>query len=183
MVETRLVGRTSELVVPVTEALVESGLREGRETSFTIKTGSMNPMLVAGDKVLVRSKLAETTAIGDILLRKAENGWLVHRLICKRTDSETVWLKTKGDNSPLAEEDWRGSDLLGVIAAAQSGKRAASLDSTRARWANTVIARLSSIEADLHRNPSGFVRWFEGKLLRISMRAAGRIARFSIGLG
>lgn len=168
-----------------TEAVVEGSLQAGRDITFTMQATSMYPMLMAGDKIVVSPAGAEMLKIGDIVLRKAENGsgWFAHRVIGLSWREGRFWLETKGDNNQTADPEWDAEKLLGVARAIQPGARGANLQSRRTAWASSWIAELSRWEAVVNRSGPSALRSFALKSLGLSIYGVGRIARFSLGLG
>jgi signal peptidase I len=169
---------------PAVETAVEGSLRAGREITFTVRTMSMQPMFVPGDRLIVRSLTGGAPNIGDAVVRKGENGkgWVVHRLIGKSTRAGRLWLETKGDNTSQADAGLEAEELVGVAVGIQRGAREASLQAQQARLMNNWIARLSRRQSIMYPHRLGLMGSLTLKWIGLVLYATGRIARYSIGL-
>lgn len=165
--------------------VLEENLVEGREISFTVQTKSMRPMLEVGDKLIVRSVAGQMLNEGDIVLRKTENGqgWLAHRLIGRIRRNEDLWLVTKGDNTPNADEAWAATELSGAAVGIRSGSRQASLLSRRAKWVSYWVARVSRWQTIIYQPRPELIRSTALKLSGLLLYASARTARYVAGLG
>lgn len=173
------------LTLRESSGLIAESLCAGRDVRFTIRTGSMRPMLRIGDTILVRTASAGEPAIGQLVLRKPGTGneWIAHRLIAKSVDSEGVRLKTKGDNSPAADEMVGADEIAGVVVSIESRQSRACLDTRMVRWANHSIARLSLVESLIFDSRPDPIRTVSLALLALVLRVSGRVTRYGIGLG
>lgn len=164
--------------------LIAESLRAGRDVRFIIRTGSMRPMLGIGDRVVVRSASSGTPNVGEVVLTRAGNGkgWVAHRLIIKSVDAEGFRFKTKGDNSPSADDAVGAAEIAGVVVSIESGESQASLDTRVATLANHSIAKMSLVQSLLFDSRPGPLRTFSLALLALLLRVSGRITRYCVGL-
>lgn len=94
--------------------------KELADLSFFETTGfSMWPFLRAGEKLLIKKKPAEKLKVGDIIICRADNQLVCHRLIKKIKERERYLLYVRGDNSvscpePITEEMFLGR-AMGII--------------------------------------------------------------------
>ena len=94
---------------------------EGASVSHYESSGSMAPVLdrgASGIRIVPRS--ADEIGVGDIVSFERDDNLIVHRVIAKEVDAEGVYFITKGDNSPLPDEEKvRFSDIryvtIGII--------------------------------------------------------------------
>jgi len=122
----------ARVIAPIANEMVEARLRQGRSVQFTISTLSMSPILMPGDRVLVCGKNADELSIGDIVLARAGDAWLAHRLIARRVQNGRVFLVTQGDNAAQPDPFWSAAQVVGRVVAIQRDSRIIRLDSRRA---------------------------------------------------
>jgi len=66
--------------------------------SLTVASGSMEPLISAGDRVHARAYAGEQRPrIGDVVLLHGEQGWVVHRIIGRIRRGGEVFYRQKGD--------------------------------------------------------------------------------------
>lgn len=77
---------------PAAEALASlyiDALRQGQSLWFRVATGSMNPILRAGDEVRIESTTADKIRCGEIAAFETTGGLVIHRIVrCRRTDTD-----------------------------------------------------------------------------------------------
>ncbi|MGE5138131.1 MAG: signal peptidase I [Rudaea sp.] len=130
----------------VIQDLIRGHLDKGVAVRFTVASGSMRPLLRPGDTIIVRAEPADRVRPGDVLLLRAPDGWLVHRLVDRRKSSgETVFI-TKGDNTPVADEEWRPGTQVAVATGVALPSLSLDLMSLRARLLGGSIAGLSRMQ-------------------------------------
>jgi signal peptidase I len=157
-------------VARAADALISDHLRAGKTLCFTMSTSSMWPALAPGDRVIVRVAHIDELRTGDIVIRKAADSYIAHRLIGR---SHTRLL-TKGDNALTADPYWETDELIGVIVAVERAGQKKRASFVRAGWREYLIAVLSrgqhlagAIGPELLRRPVI-------KILRACLRAAAR---------
>lgn len=90
------------------------------DLSFLETTGfSMWPFLKAGEKLLIKKTPTEKLKVGDIIIYRANNHLVCHRLIRKIKERERYLLHVRGDSSvsspePITEEMFLGK-AMGII--------------------------------------------------------------------
>ncbi|MCU7787029.1 signal peptidase I [Pyrobaculum sp. 3827-6] len=62
---------------------------------FVVATGSMSPVYMPGDVVLVAP--AKSINVGDVVLYRADVGYVLHRVIDVRREGRQIYYVTKGD--------------------------------------------------------------------------------------
>lgn len=72
--------------------------------TFLIRGGSMQPILRAGDVVIVRPCDPEKIQIGDIVLVNNSEKWVMHRVIEIKQSSGALEFTTKGDANKIADQ-------------------------------------------------------------------------------
>lgn len=87
--------------------------------ALTIGSGSMSPAIEKGDVIVLKSmKNEEARKIkkGDVLVYNHDNKIIVHRVIKKSNNGETISFKTKGDYNN-AKDSWtvKQEDVIGIV--------------------------------------------------------------------
>ncbi len=91
--------------------------KELADLSFFETTGfSMWPFLKAGEKLLIKKTPTENLKVGDIIIYRADNQLVCHRLIKKTKERERYLLYVRGDSSvsgpePITEEMFLGKAI------------------------------------------------------------------------
>lgn len=101
----------------LTIVLLTSGLFTYQ--ALTIGSGSMSPAIEKGDVIVLKSmKNEEVRKIkkGDVLVYNHDNKIIVHRVIKKNNNGETISFKTKGDYNN-AKDSWtvKQEDVIGIV--------------------------------------------------------------------
>ncbi|MEM3833173.1 MAG: signal peptidase I [Thermoprotei archaeon] len=84
-----------------------------------VESGSMSPTLEKGDLIISVGVNTSNLKVGDIILFKSPlnpNIIIVHRIIEIDNTGNTILIKTKGDNNPIADP-WivNGNQVLGKV--------------------------------------------------------------------
>jgi len=91
--------------------------KELADLSFFETTGfSMWPFLKAGEKLLIRKTPTENLKVGDVIIYRADDQLVCHRLIKKIKQRERYLLYIRGDSSvswpePITEEMFLGKAI------------------------------------------------------------------------
>lgn len=101
----------------LTIVLLTSGLFTYQ--ALTIGSGSMSPAIEKGDVIILKSmKNEEARKIkkGDVLVYNHDNKIIVHRVIKKSNNGETISFKTKGDYNN-AKDSWivKQEEVIGIV--------------------------------------------------------------------
>ena len=101
----------------LTIVLLTSGLFTYQ--ALTIGSGSMSPAIEKGDVIILKGmKNEEVRKIkkGDVLVYNHDNKIIVHRVIKKSNNGETISFKTKGDYNN-AKDSWtvKQEDVIGIV--------------------------------------------------------------------
>lgn len=108
---------------------------------LTILSNSMEPLIQAGDRVLVNKITSENISIGNVVVYKKEDRLIAHRII-KRSIGKNPSFIEKGDNSSLATTIY-GSDIIGRISAIKKKNLYIDLDDVTGQLLNLLIAQIS----------------------------------------
>lgn len=92
-------------------ALVDDLLKEGREVVITPKGNSMLPFIRNGRDEVVLTRLDRPAEIGDILLAKIGERFIMHRVFAVEGDSITLM----GDGNVYGKEYCGHSDIIGLV--------------------------------------------------------------------
>lgn len=92
--------------------------------AVSVTGASMFPVLISGDKVLVKKSSLEELSIGDIIVwAKNSKEWVAHRIISLDTSSTPALITTKGDLYYQADPPIEFNQVLGkVVAVLQDGE-------------------------------------------------------------
>jgi signal peptidase I len=112
-----------------------------REFKIRVSGKSMLPFLAPSSLALVRLCGINELRKGDIAVYKSDNKYICHRVIGKRFDKDSAFLKTKADIFYTADPPVPAGSLVGRIVAAEHGRILLNLDSFMARC----IGRLASL--------------------------------------
>jgi hypothetical protein len=110
--------------------LVREQAARGVPFRFHVTSGSMAPLIRAGDEVLVRAAPAGLRR-GDVVLVEAGGAFVVHRLRAILPDGRLV---THGDRNLTPDTPWAPQALVGQVVAVVRGGREHDLTAGRAGW-------------------------------------------------
>ena len=101
----------------LTIVLLTSGLFTYQ--ALTIGSGSMSPAIEKGDVIVLKvmkNEEARKIKKGDVLVYNHDNKIIVHRVIKKSNNGETISFKTKGDYNN-AKDSWtvKQEDVIGIV--------------------------------------------------------------------
>lgn len=84
---------------------------------YVIVTGSMEPMIYAGDMVLIKALAPEEVKVGDVIQYKNDDAFIFHRVINIVEDKRKGNLyETKGDNNTMVDlELVKPEDIYGKV--------------------------------------------------------------------
>lgn len=152
--------------------LIGERLRAGIPFCFTVSTSSMKPALAPGDKVLVSAVLPDALRPGDIVVRKAANARIAHRLIGSYKSGNEIHLITKGDNSLTADDAWQATQLVGKVVAIERTGHKKSDHFARAGRRTFIITFLSRCQLSATLIEPEILRRMAVRILRIGLRVA-----------
>ena len=109
--------------------LAEILLDEDQQLSFRMQGYSMYPTLCSGDKGIVQKWDANDIKIGDIVVFKANNKLVAHRLIEIYYREGVRNFIAKGDKNNHTDEPFESSALVGKITSFQRKRRILRMDS------------------------------------------------------
>ena len=107
--------------------LLEDLLLKKRELGLHVLSGSMMPLVKKGDEVIFKHAEPNDIKIGDIIVFKKEDRLIVHRVIRKYYDGDSILFLQKGDNSTNAEVI-SGESIIGKVFAIRKGGKNIRLD-------------------------------------------------------
>lgn len=118
--------------------LREALLPKGRRAVLTVSSGSMEPTLKAGDRVIVEGAELSSLRCGDIVVYESPvAGLIVHRLVWKvppMLAPKRVY--TKGDALPHLDRPFPSQGILGRVVEIENGRgrRRVRRASTFLKW-------------------------------------------------
>ena len=97
--------------------LIREEMAQGTSLCFRVISGSMVPLIAAGDEIEVEQAGADRLRRGDIVLYTVGGAFHTHRLLARRRHGSATLLVTKGDTSLNPDQPWREEQLLGKVVA------------------------------------------------------------------
>jgi signal peptidase I len=137
--------------------MVRLSLANGRSTWLSITSGSMRPLLVEGDEVLVEPVLFRQLRAGDVILLREPAGLLTHRF----QGMAHGRLLTRGDRNLAADPPAQLGQLLGRVVARRRDGYLWDWRNAPQQWRLRGVARVAVWE---QRWLPADVRW-HGRLL------------------
>ena len=113
-------------------SLLKQSLSDGRTSTLKVVSGSMYPLIRAGDSVVVQQCDPAHLRIGSIILYEKQGVLIVHRLFRKHSTDEGVVLAAKADIARITDGPFEGDSLYGEVTAVR--KRWGEIDLTRFPW-------------------------------------------------
>ncbi|HBM80486.1 MAG TPA: signal peptidase I [Clostridiaceae bacterium] len=85
---------------------------------LAVLSGSMHPVLDAGDLIIVKGKANGSIDIGDIITYKSQNnGMITHRVVDVIKNGNGLFYRTKGDSNNIADdENIKPEQITGTLA-------------------------------------------------------------------
>jgi signal peptidase I len=116
------------------ECFLRSGMMWGRASS-----GSMGPLIQAGDRVLVERVRPNRVRFGDVVLFRSAEGLVIHRVVGKRRNHGQLVFLQKGDDN-LEAGRVPAAHVLGRARAVEREERLVNLVSGTGRVVQIALA-------------------------------------------
>ncbi len=114
---------------------------------FLYQGTSMNPILSAGDRVLVKRTYIRELRFGDIVVYEKNGNFIIHRYLYTRwTRRGEPYIIAKADNSSKRDDPVPSRHIVGRVVEIDKGKRRIRLESSFWRRASPFIAATSVAE-------------------------------------
>jgi ATP-binding cassette subfamily B protein len=123
----------------------ETLLDENHTLSIRMKGYSMYPTLKAGDIGMLDKCSPEELKIGDIVVFKAHDKLIAHRLIEVFHKDEVRMFMTKGDKNCYKDAPFTDEMLMGKITSFQRGNRTIKTDSRRMKFQRFLSLRVPNL--------------------------------------
>lgn len=123
--------------------MLRESLAQGNMPFLTIGSGSMAPLLKAGDQIGLEAVEALQLEAGDIVTLAAEGDLLTHRF----WGWEDGRFRTRGDRMIVFDPLWPPDCLLGRVAERRRNGRILTITSGRGQRLNRHLARLIMTES------------------------------------
>jgi len=126
----------------IARKMILEALARRKAVRLAFEGNSMNPLLEAGDVILVGAP-SRFPRPGDVVLYLSGGVFVAHRVIRRRRAGEAASVQVKGDFTPGGLENLPVGRVLGVVLSRQRGGHTLDLRSRRMLTLGRVIARLS----------------------------------------
>ncbi len=130
----------------VVSNLIREEMAQGTPFRFRVISGSMAPLIEAGDEIVSQRASAETLRRGDVVLYTMGNAFHTHRLLTRRRRGDVTLLVTKGDASLSPDQPWGEESLLGKVVAIRKGHRTIDLEGRKWRTINLLLGVLVALQ-------------------------------------
>ena len=130
----------------VVSDLIREEMAQGTTFHFRVISGSMAPLIAAGDEIVVEQAGADRLRRGDIVLYTASGTFHTHRLLARRRHGSAILLVTKGDAALNPDQPWREEQLLGKVVAIIRENRTIDLESGKWRAINRLLGVLAALQ-------------------------------------
>lgn len=126
--------------------LIREEMAQGTAFCFRVISGSMAPLIAAGDEVVVERANADKLCRGDIVLYAADGAFHTHRLLARRRRRNATLLMTKGDATLNPDQPWREEQLWGKVVAIRRRDRTIDLEGGKWRAMNRLLGVLAALQ-------------------------------------
>ena len=99
----RLVSEIAGTLITIIVLIFIVLILSGNVRVAVVEGISMEPTLHTGDMVIIEKKAPEEIEIGDIVVYKSGNRYIIHRVIEKFRIGNTICFIIKGDNNPIPD--------------------------------------------------------------------------------
>ena len=130
----------------VVNDLIREEMAQGTAFCFRVISGSMVPLIAAGDEVVVERAGADRLRRGDIVLYTVDGALHIHRLLTRRRHGNATLLVTKGDTTLNPDQPWREEQLLGKVVAIRREDRTIDLEAGKWRAINHLLGVLAALQ-------------------------------------
>ena len=130
----------------VVSDLIREEMAQGTPFCFRVISGSMAPLIAAGDEIVVEQAGADRLRRGDIVLYTVGGTFHTHRLLARRRHGGATLLVTKGDAALNPDQPWREEQLLGKVVAIKKGDQTINLEGGKWRAMNRLLGVLSALQ-------------------------------------
>jgi len=130
----------------VVSDLIREEMAHGTTFRFRVISGSMAPLIAAGDEIVVEQAVADRLRRGDIVLYTVGGAFHTHRLLARRRHGGATLLVTKGDASLNPDQPWGEEQFWGKVVAIKRGDRTIDLEGGRWRAMNRLLGILAVLQ-------------------------------------
>ncbi|MFC2086177.1 signal peptidase I [Bacteroidota bacterium] len=131
--------KTFNSLMTFSEALLD----EGKTLKITVTGISMSPFLKEGDLIYIKKFNPERYQIGDVVVFKKDDKYIVHRLISFKTTNSRKYAQTKGDSVLKFDMPVDITEILGKVCLVKRAYRMIDLTTEKAKRKARIIAFLS----------------------------------------
>jgi len=131
--------------------LIREEMAQGTTFRFRVISGSMAPLIAAGDEIVVERANADRLRRGDIVLYTVGGTFHTHRLLARRRHDSVTFLVTKGDASLHPDQPWREEQLVGKAVTIRKQERTIDLESGKWKSLNRLLGILAALQVTAFR--------------------------------
>jgi signal peptidase I len=126
-------------------------LRSGRRVAVTLTGTSLEPLLRAGDVVLLEAVDPRSLRPGEITVFDGGKGFVAHRLLRTRRSARHVWIQTAGERAAMPDRWIRETKVIGRAVAIRPQGAAGEERPAPGRWGRRLWAWRTRIRCLRHR--------------------------------
>jgi len=170
----------------VVNDLIREEMAQGTAFRFRVISGSMAPLIAAGDEIVVERASADRLRRGDIVLYTVGGTFHTHRLLARRRHGGAILLVTKGDAALNPDQPWREEQLWGKVVAIKRRDRTIDLEGGKWRAMNRLLGVLAALQVAAfraaHRVKMGIIGNRRTRWAPLVVRAVSAPSRWLIRL-
>jgi len=130
----------------IVSELIREEMGQGTTFRFRVISGSMAPLIAAGDEVVVQWASADRLRRGDVVLYTVNGTFHTHRLLARRRRGNATLLVTKGDAALHPDQPWGEEQLVGKVVAIKREDRTIDLEGRKWRAINRLLGILAVLQ-------------------------------------
>ena len=168
----RAAGESSRISDCILEEMWQEARTKGASLSFRVVSGSMSPLIKAGDLVRIARIEPSRIAIGDVVAVQEGQEVVVHRIIARRWSGEDLLFCHRGD-AGVGSRTVSAQDLIGRAYSVERGQQQIRLDSRRQIIGSRLLGWLLRLDDRFRRSGYGHT----SRVLRLALKPWLKLCR------